>query len=103
MIKKNNYSMDHLTQALLKAGEIQKRISLIPSGKLTEDIELWLLSYLFCREGFVLKGYFNYHKSVGFGLKDRMTVQLNFIIKNNTIHLYTLASVVYEMLREHFS
>lgn len=80
------------SRALMKAGEIQERISLLPSGKLTEDIELWLLSYLFCREGFVLKGYFNYHNSAGFGYPLLNLLLQNDHSENNWLFLQSMVS-----------
>ncbi|HAU1193240.1 TPA: zinc ribbon domain-containing protein [Legionella pneumophila] len=68
-------SMNHFEQlfdgifdqnSLVKASEIQNRISLIPNKEFTNEMELLLLSYLFCRESFILKGHFNYHDPSGF-------------------------------------
>lgn len=52
--------------ALMIADEIQNRILLLPESKLHEETELLLLRYMFCREEFVLTGYFNYQSSTGF-------------------------------------
>ncbi|HAT8371142.1 TPA: GGDEF domain-containing protein [Legionella pneumophila] len=81
-----NESLDQLfdgnfdQNSLMKASEIQNRISLISNKEFANEMELLLLSYLFCRESFVLKGHFNHQEPSGFSYS-----LLNVLFQKNTI------------------